>query len=101
PLALLYLYCSRDPARYHHVFWLALVQQTALIAGNLYHLVLGTFSAESVIIPVASSAALGALAFAQVFEAGPQAATPSQAGPPPGPTPSPGPPPAGGEMPRH
>lgn len=25
PLALLYLYCARDPVRYAHVFWLSLV----------------------------------------------------------------------------
>ena len=25
PLAVLYLYCARDPERYHRVFWLALI----------------------------------------------------------------------------
>jgi hypothetical protein len=68
PLALLYLYCSRDPNRYHQVFWLAFAQQAAMAAGSLYHLVLGTFSPESVVIPVAGSLALAALSLAQVFE---------------------------------
>ena len=34
PLAVLYLYCARDPARYHHVFWLALIEQAAAIVGR-------------------------------------------------------------------
>jgi hypothetical protein len=66
PLALLYLYCSRDPARYHQVFWLAVIQQVAMAAGNLYHLVLGTYSAESIVVPLAGAAALAGLSAAQV-----------------------------------
>jgi hypothetical protein len=86
PLALLYLFCSRDPARYYQVFWLAFAQQVAIVAGNLYHLIMGTFSPESVIIPVAGSIALAALSFAQVFEPRPQAGTASSptTQPPPG-----------------
>jgi hypothetical protein len=68
PLALLYLYCSRDPARYHPVFWLAVIQQVAMAAGNLYHLVLGTFSAESIVVPLAGAVALGGLSAAQVLQ---------------------------------
>src|SRR3989337_2536958 len=37
PLAVLYLYCARDPKRYHRIFWLALIEQGAAIAANLYH----------------------------------------------------------------
>ena len=73
PLALLYLFCSRDPERYHQVFWLALIHQAAMVAGNLYHLALGTFSAESVIVPVVGGVALAALSFAQMFEPRPHA----------------------------
>src|SRR3989304_3948105 len=29
PLAVLYLYCARDPERYHRVFWLPLVGEPA------------------------------------------------------------------------
>src|SRR3990172_8116370 len=32
PLALVYLYCSRDPQRFSHVFWLSLVHQGAMTA---------------------------------------------------------------------
>ena len=68
PLALLYLFCARDPSRYRQIFWLALVHQGAMAAGNIYHLALGTFSAESIIAPLLGAVALGALSFAQVFE---------------------------------
>src|SRR3972149_6797775 len=37
PLAVLYLYCARDPARYHRVFWLALIEQAAAVGGEGYH----------------------------------------------------------------
>jgi hypothetical protein len=67
PLALLYFYCARDPVRYHRVFWLALVEQVAAIAANLYHLGAGDFSAESVIIPMAGAAALGVLSLLNLF----------------------------------
>jgi hypothetical protein len=68
PLALLYLFCSRDPARYYQIFWLSLVHQGAMAAGNLYQLAIGTFSAESVLIPVLGAAFLAVLSFLQVFE---------------------------------
>jgi hypothetical protein len=68
PLSLLYFYCSRDPDKYHAVFWLALVHQAAMVLGNLYHLIIGTFSAESVILPILGAGALASLSFAQVFE---------------------------------
>ncbi|MEX0799699.1 MAG: hypothetical protein WD379_00610 [Dehalococcoidia bacterium] len=68
PLAALYLYCARNPARYHRVFWLALIEQGAAIAANLYHLGAGDFSAESVIIPLAGAATLAVLSFLNVFQ---------------------------------
>lgn len=68
PLAVLYAYCARNPDRYYHVFWLALVHQTTMAAGNLYHLAIGTFSFESVLVPCLGAIALAALSFAQVFE---------------------------------
>jgi hypothetical protein len=68
PLALLYLYCARDPMRYYHIFWLALVHQAAMAGGNLYHLAIGTYSAESIAIPLVGAVLLAALSFLQVFE---------------------------------
>ncbi len=68
PLAVLYLYCSRDPARYHRVFWLALVQQAAAIAANMYHWGAGDLTPGSIIIPVAVAAGLGVLVFLHLFQ---------------------------------
>lgn len=66
--AALYIYCSRDPARFHAVFWLALVHQLGVVAGPLYHLLLGTFTFESVVIPVVVGGVFGLLVFLHVFE---------------------------------
>jgi hypothetical protein len=68
PLAVLYLYCSRDPARYQRVFWLALIEQAAAIVANVYHLGAGDFSLESVFIPIVVAAALGVLVFLHLFQ---------------------------------
>jgi hypothetical protein len=69
PLAVLYLYCSRDPVRYHRVFWLALIEQAAAIVANIYHWGAGDFSFESVLIPIVVAAALGLLVFLHLFQA--------------------------------
>ena len=69
PLAVLYLYCARDPDRFRGVFWLALVAQGASIAANLYHwLVTDTYSIESVIIPIGVAAGLATLVFIHLFQ---------------------------------
>ena len=68
PLALLYLYCARDPARYQRVFWLALVQQAAAIAANLYHWGAGDLTTGSVIIPMAVAGGLAVLVFLHLFQ---------------------------------
>lgn len=68
PLALLYLYCWRNPEHYRSVFWLALIQQAAIGGGALYQWAIGTFSAESIIVPVAGSLVLGVFSFLQLFE---------------------------------
>jgi hypothetical protein len=69
PLAVLYIYCARDPARYPRIFWLAMIEQAAAIAAHLYHwLITGDFSFESVFIPMAVAAGLGILSFLNVFE---------------------------------
>lgn len=68
PLAVLYLYCSRDPDAYHRVFWLALIEQAAAIVANGYHWGAGDFSLESIIIPMAGAGALGLLVFLHLFQ---------------------------------
>jgi hypothetical protein len=68
PLAVLYLYCARDPARYQRVFWLALIEQAAAIVANVYHLGAGDFSLESVLIPIVVAAGLGLLVFLHLFQ---------------------------------
>ncbi len=68
PLAVLYLYCARDPQRYQRVFWLALIEQAAAIAAYMYHwLVAGTFTFESVLFPLLGSGALATLVFLHIF----------------------------------
>ena len=68
PLAVLYIYCARDPDRHRRVFWLALVALGASIASNLYHwLVTDTFSIESVLLPIAVSGGLAFLVFLNLF----------------------------------
>lgn len=67
-LALLYVYCARDPERYRPIFWLALVQMGASVASGFYHwLVTDTYSIESVFIPIVVSGALAVLVFLQLF----------------------------------
>lgn len=68
PLAVLYLYCARDPVRYQRVFWLALIEQAAAIVANAYHLGAGDFSLESVIIPIVVAGVLGVLVFLHLFK---------------------------------
>ena len=69
PLAVLYIYCARDPSRYPRVFWLALIEQIAAIAAHIYHwLFTQDFSFESVFIPIVGAAILGFLSFLNVFQ---------------------------------
>ena len=68
PLAVLYLYASRDPERYQRVFWLALIEQAAAIVANIYHLGAGDFSLESIVIPVAVAGGLAFLVFLHLFQ---------------------------------
>jgi hypothetical protein len=68
PLAVLYLYCARDPVRYQRIFWLALIEQAAAVAANIYHLVADDLAVEAVFIPIVVSASLGLLAFLNVFQ---------------------------------
>ncbi len=68
PLAVLYLYCARNPDRYQRVFWLALIEQAAAVVANIYHWGAGDFSFESVGVPIIVSAGLGVLVFLHLFQ---------------------------------
>ena len=69
PLAVLYLYCARDPVKYQRVFWLALIEQSSAIAAALYHwLATEDFSGESVLVPLVGSATLAILVFIHLFQ---------------------------------
>jgi hypothetical protein len=68
PLAVLYLYCARDPERHHRVFWLALIEQAAAEIANVYHWGAGDFSFESIVIPAGVAAGLGLLVFLHLFQ---------------------------------
>ncbi len=81
PLGFLYLYCARDPVRYQRVFWLALVQQAAAIAANMYHWGAGDLTPGSIVIPVAVAGALAVLVFLHMF----QPREPEMVSPPPTP----------------
>lgn len=67
PLAVLYFLSFRNPQNNKSVFWVGLVQQAAAIAANIFAWGTGTFTVESIIIPVAVSAGLGALVFVNIF----------------------------------
>lgn len=68
PLAALYLHASRDPARFRGVFWIALIEQGAAVAANIYHLGAGDFSLESIVIPLVVSGSFGVLVFMHLFD---------------------------------
>src|SRR3990170_8867078 len=72
PLAALYLYCARNPVRFQGIFWLALIHMASLIAADLYHWVRSTYSAESILMPVIGSGALGMLVFVHIFRPRPE-----------------------------
>ncbi len=68
-LAAIYIYSFRNPDRHRTVFVLALIHMGALAASQLYHwLITGDFTFESIIVPLAGSAALGALVFVHLFQ---------------------------------
>ena len=68
PIAALYIYCLRDPVRYHGIFWFALIEQGAAVAANLYHWGANHLEFEAIFVNVAVSAVLGALVFLNIFQ---------------------------------
>jgi hypothetical protein len=68
PLAVLYVYCFRDPERFHGIYWLALVHMGSVSASQFYHwLVTKDYTFESIVIPLGVSAGIAALVFAHLF----------------------------------
>ncbi len=67
PLAALYIYCFRNPARYPRIFWLAGIHIGTLCLSQLYHLVTGDVPIASIIFPAAISGGLLALVFVNLF----------------------------------
>jgi hypothetical protein len=68
PLAVLYLYCAQDPERFHRVFWLALIEQGAAVAANLYHFAVDHLEFEAIFLNLVVSAGLGFLVFLHLFQ---------------------------------
>ena len=68
PLAVLYLYCAREPGRFPRIFWLALIEQAVAIIACFYHWGRGDLGGESILIPVVVSASLGALVFLHIVQ---------------------------------
>jgi hypothetical protein len=69
PLAVLYVYCFRNPTQFRGIFWLALIHMGATAASQLYHwLVTDDYTFESIAFPLAGSVALGALVFIHLFQ---------------------------------
>ncbi len=68
PLAVLYVYCFRDPQRFHGIFWLALIHMVSICASQLYHwLVTDDYTFESIAVPLGVSAGMALLVFIHLF----------------------------------
>jgi hypothetical protein len=73
-LAVLYLYCARNPVRFPGIFWLAMIHMGAMALSQGYHwLITDDFTFESIVIPLAGSLGLAALAFVNAFQGNQQA----------------------------
>jgi hypothetical protein len=83
--AIVYIWALRDPQRHRPVFWLALIEQVAVILSSFYHKGADDITWAGAIVPAVISAALIFLIFLNLFQ--PRAAAlPQPAGGPP-PTP--------------
>jgi hypothetical protein len=80
--AIVYLWAARDPRRYRQVFWLALIEQVALVLSCFYHRGAGDITWAGTIVPAVISAGLIVLVFLNLFQ-------PREEVPPPGPPPMP------------
>jgi len=66
--AIIYLWAARAPKRYRQVFWLALIEQAAVVLSCFYHRGAGDITWAGTIIPAAISAGLIFLVFFNLFQ---------------------------------
>jgi hypothetical protein len=66
--AIVYIYAARDPKRYHQVFWLALVEQVAVVLSCFYHRGAGDITWAGTIVPAVISGGLIFLVFFNLFQ---------------------------------
>jgi hypothetical protein len=67
--AIVYIWALRDPQRHRPVFWLAVIEQVALVLSSFYHKGAGDIGWEGTIIPAVISGALIFLIFPNLFPA--------------------------------
>ena len=66
--AIVYLWSLRDPQQHRRVFWLALIEQVALILSAFYHRGAGDITWAGAIVPSIISGALIFLIFPNLFQ---------------------------------
>ena len=66
--AIIYLWAARDPKRHRQVFWLALVEQVAVVLSCFYHRGTGDITWAGTIVPAAISGGLIFLVFFNLFQ---------------------------------
>jgi hypothetical protein len=65
--AIVYLWAARDPKRHRQVFWLALIEQVALVLSCFYHRGAGDITWAGAIVPAVISGGLIFLIFFNLF----------------------------------
>jgi hypothetical protein len=78
--AIIYLWAARDPKRHRQVFWLALVEQVAVVLSCFYHRGAGDITWAGTIVPAVISGGLIFLVFFNLFQ--PRQEVPSSGLPP-------------------
>jgi hypothetical protein len=66
--AIVYIWALRDPQRHRPVFWLAVIEQVALVLSSFYHRGAGDITWAGTIIPAVISGALIFLIFPNLFQ---------------------------------
>ncbi|KPK47463.1 MAG: hypothetical protein AMJ77_03065 [Dehalococcoidia bacterium SM23_28_2] len=75
--AIVYLWAARDPKRYRQVFWLALIEQVAVVLSCFYHRGAGDITWVGAIVPAVISGGLIFLVFFNLFQPRREAPLPS------------------------
>jgi hypothetical protein len=66
--AIVYIWALRDPQQHRRVFWLALIEQVALVLSSFYHKGAGDITWAGAIIPAIISGGLIFLIFPNLFQ---------------------------------